>query len=183
MAVSFDSNKVAPPQLEPIEEKDGRRGWWDYVDSQPPFSDNSIGPLDRVSTRDPILPGTDESPAAVTRTDRLRSSIKFNLSRAGILPETEQPFTRLPSASGPYHGPRIPSSTAAPVRDRSNHAPSSPAVGRLIMRKLSMPRTQAEVMESKWSKRLPNMLRMVIRNEVRCCFHVPFAHADKSILY
>lgn len=120
---------------------------------------DQLSPLERVQTSDsgtPILLNGTPEPRKTVRSSvrqllvRLFSSIRRN--------QPQHTYPRKPSTLGPYPLPQPPREAAPPSREKASPLSRGPIV--------RFTPDHAASMESGWSKRLPNMLRSVIRNEV-----------------
>lgn len=171
LALSLDGHKVPAAPLEKVDVNDGRRGWWDYVPeaapNQPPRPiSEEIGPLERIDTHHsdtPILSSQSSTPTPTRST--LKSRLKTSFGEAKKRLGSRVAVARFHPKPAPYPIPQHPLDAAAPVREkiqRPSITASLMSHGLLRTRQ----KTPEEEEESKWSKRLPNILRMVIRDEV-----------------
>ncbi|KAG8932061.1 hypothetical protein FRC00_000319, partial [Tulasnella sp. 408] len=165
----------------PAGDEAGRRGWWDYVPTaagphaKPPPAMDQLSPLERVQSGDsgtPILLNGTPQPRQTTRSGvrqllvRLFSSIRRN--------QPQHTYPRKPSTLGPYPLPQPPREAAPPSREKASPLSRGPIV------RFTPDHTTS--LESGWSKRLPNMLRSVIRNELFYTTAVTFSCVVSAII-
>ncbi|KAG8900351.1 hypothetical protein FRB99_006109 [Tulasnella sp. 403] len=155
LVLSEDNGTGTSPSLEPPGLNHGRRGWWDYVpDAEPqPTNPNQLPPIQRLRSHES---GTSvllarPMPASATWYGRLQHSLEVALVRSG-LPDARETS----STSGLEKG-----------LGRRPHTNTTFNSGIQAAVKLAAPK---ELDERRWSRRLPNVLRAVIRNEV--CTHL-----------
>ncbi|KAG9048305.1 hypothetical protein FS837_000304 [Tulasnella sp. UAMH 9824] len=166
----------------PTEDEAGRRGWWDYVptahsgpQAKPPPAMDQLSPLERVQSGDsgtPILLNGTPQPRETMRSGVRRFLIRLFSSIRRSQPQHTYP--RKPSTLGPYPLPQPPREAAPPSREKASPLSRGPIV--------RFTPDHAASLESGWSKRLPNMLRSVIRNELFYTTAVTFSCVVSAII-